>query len=72
MTDLYTLIAKIRTLPQRRIAEVDDFVDFLARRGTVRKAKPSPYLEQQMHDERMQAIENANRARYDRPPLSRT
>ena len=32
MPDLYTLVAKIRSLPKRRIAEVEDFVDFLALR----------------------------------------
>lgn len=38
MPDLYTLFAKIQSLPKRRIAEVEDFVDFLSlRRSKVLK-----------------------------------
>ena len=59
MTDLYVLFAKIRSLSKRRIAEVDDFVDFLSRRGAVRKVKPKPTLMEQM-----EAIEKANRRRH--------
>lgn len=65
MTDLDTLLAKIRTLPKRRIAEVEDFVDFLALRGSTKPAKPEPSLE-----EMMWATEKPNRARHGRPPLS--
>ena len=67
MTDLYILFAKIRSLSKRRIAEVDDFVDFLARRGAVRKIKPPPTLW-----EKMKAIEERNRARQGDPPLAET
>jgi hypothetical protein len=39
MPDLYTLFAKIQSLPKRRIAEVEDFVDFLALRRAGKAAK---------------------------------
>jgi hypothetical protein len=42
MPDLYTLFAKIGSLPKRRIAEVDDFVDFLSRRGAPWAKLPAP------------------------------
>lgn len=38
MPDLYTLFAKIQSLPKRRVAEVEDFVDFLTLRAA-RNAK---------------------------------
>jgi hypothetical protein len=62
MTDLHILFAKIRALSKRRIAQVDDFVDFLSRHGSVRKVTPPLTLE-----ERMDAIEKANRARRGLP-----
>lgn len=40
MPDLYTLFAKIQSLPKRRIAEVEDFVDFLTLRRAGKSAKP--------------------------------
>lgn len=67
MTDLHILFAKIRSLSKRRIAEVDDFVDFLSRRGAVRKVKPEPTLW-----ERLEAIEKANRCRQGGPSLPET
>jgi hypothetical protein len=65
MTDLDTLFAKIRTLPKRRIAEIDHFVDFLTLRGARKKAKPPLTLEEQM-----KAAEQANRTRHGLPPRS--
>lgn len=59
MPDIYTLVAKIQALPKRRIAEVEDFVDFLTLRRSSRTAKPTPSLE-----EMMDATEEANRARH--------
>lgn len=41
MPDLYTLVAKIRSLPRRRIAEVEDFVDFLTLRRAGKAVPPS-------------------------------
>jgi len=61
MPDFSTLFAKIRCLPKRRVIEVDDFVDFLARRGGPRKAKPPLTLW-----EKMKAMEEANRRRAKR------
>ena len=48
MPDLYTLFAKIRSLPKRRIAEVEDFVDFLALRRAGKAAKRPLDLEAMM------------------------
>jgi hypothetical protein len=59
MPDIYTLVAKIRALPKRRIAEVEDFVDFLTLRRSSRTVKPPITLW-----ERMSAIEAANKARH--------
>ena len=61
MPDLYTLFAKIRSLPKRRVAEVEDFVDFLALRRAGKAAKPPLELE-----EMMQRLEEANRAKGGR------
>ena len=58
MTDLYSLFAKIQALPKRRVTEVDDFVDFLARRSVTRKT--TPVLESLVD---LRAIHEANRAR---------
>lgn len=55
MPDLYTLFAKIRSLPKRRIAEVEDFVDFLTVRRAGKTAKPAVGLE-----EMMERLENAD------------
>jgi len=41
MPDLYTLFAKIQSLPKRRIAEVEDFVDFLTLRRAAKATKPA-------------------------------
>lgn len=46
MPDLYTLFAKIQSLPKRRIAEVEDFVDFLALRRAGTAARPPLDLEE--------------------------
>jgi hypothetical protein len=62
MPDLYTLFAKIQSLPQRRIAEVEDFVDFLILRRSGRAAKP-PTME-----EEMRRLSTANREKYEQPP----
>jgi hypothetical protein len=59
MPDIYTLVAKIKALPKHRIAEVEDFVDFLTLRRSSRKVKPSITLWEQM-----QALDAANKARY--------
>ena len=40
MPDLYTLFAKIQSLPKRRIAEVEYFVDFLALRRAGKVVRP--------------------------------
>ena len=48
MPDLYTLFAKIQSLPKHRIAEVEDFVDFLALRRAGKAAKPPVELEERM------------------------
>jgi hypothetical protein len=48
MPDLYTLFAKIQSLPKRRIAEVEDFVDFLALRRGGKSAKLPLELEEMM------------------------
>lgn len=63
MIDLPILFAKIRSLSKQRIAEVDDFVDFLSRHGAVRKVKLPLTLE-----ERLAALEKGNRARIGLPP----
>ena len=64
MPDLYTLFAKIQSLPKRRIAEVEDFVDFLALRRVSKVAKPlSP-------EEEMHRLNKINRAKYGDQPLS--
>ena len=62
MTDLPCLFAKIRALPQRRMAQVDDFVDFLLLRRT-RRPKPRLTLWQ-----RMEAIEEASERRRQADP----
>ncbi|MBS0526770.1 MAG: hypothetical protein JSS04_24280 [Proteobacteria bacterium] len=48
MPDLYTLFAKIQTLPKRRIADGEDFVDFLTLRRAGTAAKPSHELKEMM------------------------
>lgn len=63
MTDCYTLFAKIQALPKRRIAEVEDFVDFLTLRRSARNVKPLPSIE-----EKLQAIDDAKRVRLGLPP----
>jgi len=60
MPDLYTLFAKIQSLPKRRIAEVEDFVDFLTLRRAGKAAKPALGLE-----EMMSRLENA----HNRDPI---
>jgi hypothetical protein len=62
-TDLHILFAKIRSLSKRRIAEVDDFVDFLSRHGAVRRVTPPPDFEEQLA-----VINKANRERLGLPP----
>lgn len=62
MRDLYTLFAKIQALPKRRIAEVEDFVDFLALRRSGKPAKPPLEREEEFHP-----IAEANRARHGGP-----
>jgi hypothetical protein len=62
--DLHTLFAKIQALPKRRIAEIEDFVDFLALRRAGKPAKPPLDLE-----EEMQLVDDANQARHGRPPV---
>jgi len=52
MPDLYTLFAKIQSLPKGRIAQVEDFVDFLTLRR-VGKASPPPLT----LEEKMQRLE---------------
>jgi hypothetical protein len=59
MPDIYTLVAKIKALPKRRIAEVEDFVDFLTLRRSSRNVKPSTSFWEQM-----QALEAASKAQY--------
>lgn len=49
MPDFYTLFAKIRSLPKGRIAEVEDFVDFLVLRRVNRAPKPIPAPEVGFH-----------------------
>ncbi len=63
MTDCYTLFAKIRALPKRRIAEVEDFVDFLTLRRSPRNAKPLRTIEEKVY-----VIDDANRVRRGLPP----
>ena len=46
MLDIYTLVAKMQAMPKRRIAEVEDFVDFLTLRRSPRNAKPLPNAEE--------------------------
>jgi hypothetical protein len=48
MPDLYTLFAKIQSLPKRRIAEVEDFVDFLTLRRGGKVGTPPVTLEEKM------------------------
>lgn len=59
MPDIYTLVAKIKALPKRRIAEVEDFVDFLTLRRSSRTLKPPITFWEQM-----EAITAAQRAQY--------
>jgi hypothetical protein len=59
MPDIYTLVAKIKALPKRRIAEVEDFVDFLTLRRPSRKVKPPRTFWEQM-----QVLKAASKARY--------
>jgi hypothetical protein len=66
MPDIDTLVAKIRALPARRIAEVEDFVDFLALRRAGKNGNAPRPMEL---EEALWAIENANRKRAGRPPL---
>ena len=64
MPDLYTLFAKIQSLPKRRIAEVEDFVDFLALRRSGKAAKHPLEL-----GAMMDRLEKANEAEHgDRRP----
>ena len=59
MPDLYTLFAKIQSLPKRRIAEVEDFVDFLTLRRASNRAKLAVNLEP-LADR----LDGANQAKY--------
>jgi len=63
MTDLSTLFAKIRALPKRRMAEVDDFVDFLILRRPGQVKPPLSF------EERMEAVDRALQARDREPPV---
>ena len=63
MPDLYTLFAKIQSLPRKRIAEVEDFVDFLTLRRAGKTAKPSLQLEKMINH-----LDNAERPRYVERP----
>jgi hypothetical protein len=64
MPDLYTLFAKIQSLPKRRIAEVEDFVDFLALRRAGKATKPPVELEEMM--ERLDSRSGTARHRQTR------
>lgn len=64
MPDLYTLFAKIQSLPKRRIAEVEDFVDFLALRRAGKAAKRPFSMEEEFH-----RINEANRTKHGETPI---
>ena len=59
MPDLYTLFAKIQSLPKKRIAEVEDFVDFLTLRRAAKATKPALEFEKMVDH-----LEKAERLKY--------
>ncbi len=63
MADLYTLFAKIQSLPKGRIAQVEDFVDFLTLRSAGKMAKLST------PEEEMHRLNKVNREKYGNPPI---
>lgn len=64
MSNLYTLFAKIQSLPKGRIAEVEDFVDFLTLRRAGKGAEPALELE-----EMMDRLENGSWRKYGERPI---
>jgi Protein of unknown function (DUF2281) len=55
-----TLIEKIKSLPPERVAEVEDFVDFLAQREDRRLAQAATRLSEQVFQKTWDNVDDAD------------